>query len=126
MILTRFLLHIGTTLIGTYNTLLSVHWIDQWNEVLMCSAAEILPPNLMMADLKVKSGSLSSFCGLLVCSGSQNYSVFEQLLRSECSWFVLALEILFENFLYLFPSQSSKHQDYIWIQIIYVVKNVNY
>ena len=126
MILTWFLLHIGTTLIGTYNTLLSVHWIDQWNEVLMCSAAEILPPNLMMADLKVKSGSLSSFCGLLVCSGSQNYSVFEQLLRSECSWFVLALEILFENFLYLFPSQSSKHQDYIWIQIIYVVKNVNY
>lgn len=92
----------------------------------MCSAAEILPPSLMMADLKVKSGSLSSFCGLLVCSGSQNYSVLEQQLGSECSWFVLALEILFENFLYLFPSQSSKHQDYIWIQIIYIVKNVNY
>lgn len=48
----------------------------------MCSAAEILPPDLMMSDFKVKSGSLSSFCGLLVCCGSQNYSVFEQLLGS--------------------------------------------
>ena len=76
VILTWFLLHIGTTLIY------SVNWVDQWNEVLMCSAAEILPPDLMMSDFKVKSGSLSSFCGLLVCCGSQNYSVFEQLLGS--------------------------------------------
>lgn len=99
-----------------HSVICSVNWVDQWSEVVICSAAEILPPNLMMSDVKVISGSLSSYYGLLVCSGSQYYSVFEQLLGSQCSWFVLAPEILFEIFCAFF---SVNHQN---IKITYGYK----
>lgn len=46
----------------------------------MCLCQEILPPNLMMADLKVKSGSLSSFVGFWYAVGVRTIQSFEQLL----------------------------------------------
>lgn len=39
----------------TYITLYDVQSVDQWNEIVIHSAAEILPPNLIMFHLKVIS-----------------------------------------------------------------------
>lgn len=48
----------------TYVSLYDMQSVDQWSEIVIHSAAEILPPNLIMFDLKVISGSLSSCPGL--------------------------------------------------------------